>query len=129
MIDVVEALELLEKCAHEMGSEFSSTPRATPLRPNNLAVRALAERGLRLADLSTSPRTTRTDAGPSARIEPALTLGALVAFRTAARFARAGASPSTTLEASYRAVTRYIEILPSSLRDDADIRGWSLTRG
>jgi hypothetical protein len=121
MIDVVEALHSLEKCAHEMDAELSQGRQVTPFNPSNLAVRALAERGLRLADLSVTPRVKAADIGLSARVEPDLTLGALIAFRAAARFARAGASPTYTVNASYRAVMRYIEILPIALRDAADI--------
>ncbi|MCW2522308.1 MAG: hypothetical protein JWO63_643 [Frankiales bacterium] len=123
MIDVVEALEILEKCADEIDSEeLSGGEQEAPLRASNLAGRALAECGLRLADLSSFSRVRAANTARQPRVEPALTLGALIAFRTAARFARAGASPARTVNASYRAVTRYIEILPIGLRDGADSR-------
>jgi hypothetical protein len=49
-----------------------------------------------------------------------MTLGAMIVFRTADKFVRAGAPTVRTLDALYRAVQRYVEVLPDSLQDGAD---------
>jgi hypothetical protein len=49
-----------------------------------------------------------------------MTLGAMIVFRTADKFVRAGAPTARTLDALYRAVQRYVEVLPASLQDGID---------
>jgi hypothetical protein len=121
-IDVVQALELFEICADEMasedaGSEFGRDDAGR--RRLSLTARALAKRELSVAHLSRFPLRGSLD-GAATPAEPTMTLGALIVFRTADRFVRAGASTTRTLEAVYRAVQRYLEIIPSSLQDGAD---------
>lgn len=117
MIDVVQALELLEVCAAEMAGAGSSDGGDTSAaRRNGMshAERALAKGQLRVDDLATFPRrASRSDRRiPDA---PPMTLGALIVFRTAYRSGRAGASAECTLEAAHRATERYVELIPTTL--------------
>jgi hypothetical protein len=122
MIDVVQALELLELCADEMVREDAErdweTGRARR-RPMSLTARALAKRKLNLAHLARfSAGNSRHDA---ATLDgPTMTLGAMIVFRTAHRFGLAGASTERSLDAVYRAVQRYVDIIPGSLQDGVD---------
>jgi hypothetical protein len=122
MIDVIQALELFETCADEMATEDADrrgNRGGTGGRRMTLTARALAKRQLQLADLSRFPLRGVLGDAPSAD-EPTMTLGAMMVFRTADRFGRAGASRTRTIEALYRAVHRYTELIPCSLRDGLD---------
>src|ERR1700735_1812234 len=121
MIDVVQALELFEICADEMATEDAdgtgNLGRAGGRRMT-LTARALAKRQLHVAHLARFPlRRALGDGYPD---EPTMTLGAMIVFRTADRFGRAGASTTRTIEALYRAVQRYVELIPDSLQDGVD---------
>jgi hypothetical protein len=121
MIDVVQALELFEICADEMASEQTTgecNSGETGRQRRTLTARALAKTHLHVAHLARYPLRgvpwdTRTD-------QPTMTLGAMIVFRTADKFVRAGAPTTRTLDALYRAVQRYVEVLPDSLQDGAD---------
>lgn len=121
MIDVVQALELFEICADEMASEQAAsegTAGESGRRRGTLTARALAKTHLHVAHrarypLRGVPWDTRSD-------QPTMTLGAMVVFRTADKFVRAGAPTSRTLDALYRAVQRYVEVIPDSLQDGVD---------
>jgi hypothetical protein len=121
MIDVVQALELFEICADEMANEQSggecNVAQARRQR-TTLTARALAKTQLHVAHLARYPLhgvpwNTTSD-------QPTMTLGAMVVFRTADKFVRAGASTARTLDALYRAVQRYVEVIPASLQDGVD---------
>jgi hypothetical protein len=122
MIDLVQALELFEICADEMTREESSgeySAGAIGHRRMSLTARALAKRQLHVAHLARFPlRGGPRDGAGSDR--PAMTLGAMIVFRTADRFVRAGASTDRTLDAIYRAAQQYVEIIPSALQDGVD---------
>jgi hypothetical protein len=121
MIDVVQALELFEICADEMASEqTASGGNPGPVGPGHgtLTARALAKTHLHVAHLARYPLRgipwdTRSD-------QPTMTLGAMIVFRTADKFVRAGAPTARTLDALYRAVQRYVEVIPDSLQDGVD---------
>jgi hypothetical protein len=116
MIDVADALELLEICADEMSSQGAGGTCRTegvPKRRASLTARALAKGQLNVADLSRFPLRS-SQPGTGEYDEPLMTLGAMIVFRTADKFGRAGASTSRTLDAVYRAVQGYVDILPSS---------------
>jgi hypothetical protein len=121
MIDVVQALELFEICADEMATEDAdgtgNLGRAGSRRMT-LTARALAKRQLHVAHLARFP--LRRALGDEYPDEPTMTLGAMIVFRTADRFGRAGASTTRTIEALYRAVQRYVELIPNSLQDGVD---------
>ena len=122
MIDVVRALELFEICADEMTAERASGDhRAGDAgdRRLTLTARALAKGKLNVAQLTRFPLRGFPGDGTAAR-EPTLTLGAMIVFRTADRCVRAGASPTRTLEALYRAVEHYLDILPGPLQSEVD---------
>jgi hypothetical protein len=122
MIDVIQALELFETCADEMATEDADGTgnRGGPGgRRMTLTARALAKRQLQLASLTRFALRGVLGHAQSAD-EPTMTLGAVMVFRTADRFGRAGASTTHTIEALYRAVHRYAEFIPSSLRDGLD---------
>jgi hypothetical protein len=122
MIDVVQALVLFEICAEEMAAEDASGARDTDRagrRRMTLTARALAKRELDVAHLSRYPhRDFPHDAATPD--QPPMTLGAMIVFRTADKFGRAGASTTHTLDAVYRAAQRYVELLPNSLQDGTD---------
>jgi hypothetical protein len=122
MIDVIQALELFEICADELAAdelEDSSGGREAGRRRPSLTARALAKQQLHVAHLARFP-LRRSWLDPSATDEPAMTLGAMVVFRTADRFGRAGASTERTLDAIYHAVQRYVDIIPTALQDGTD---------
>jgi hypothetical protein len=122
MIDVVQALELLEICAEEIATEDEECePDAVgnPRQRVSLTARALATRQLTVADLVNWPLGILSHNGVTS-YEPAMTLGALIVFRTADRFWRAGASTDRALIAVYCAAQRYAEMIPHSLHDDVD---------
>jgi hypothetical protein len=114
MIDVVQALELFESCAADMAEEDAGTGH----RRKNLTARALTKGQIHRSQLSGFPPTCLPTAVRPVR--PGMTLGALIVFRTADKFGRAGASPARTIDALYRAVQRYVEVLPRSLLDRTD---------
>jgi hypothetical protein len=121
MIGVLQALELFEICPDEIAGEqtiggYNFGEAGQPRR--TLTARALAKTHLHVAHLVRYPLRgvpwdTRTD-------QPAMTLGAMIVFRTADNFVRAGAPTTQTLDALYRAVQRYVEVLPGSLQDGID---------
>jgi hypothetical protein len=116
MIDVVEALQLLEQCAEKRSTE----DRGYVPRLDSLVVQALAERQLHLSDLNRLPLLAASGRIPLTSSESPLTLGALIVFRTAHRFARAGSTTAQAVNAASRAAERYLDILPNSLHDKAD---------
>jgi hypothetical protein len=122
MIDVIQALELLEICADEMAGEHENGEpdgAGTPRRRMSLTARALAKRQLTLAQLANWPLGDCPNRTPTP-CQPAMTVGALIVFRTAHRFGRAGASTERTLDAVYCAAHRYTAMVPHSLQDDVD---------
>jgi hypothetical protein len=121
MITVVDALQLLEECTQEPDSSGAlESANARHGTSNRIVTRALALGELRRSDLTRYPLVLARNGNREAPDDPLLTLGAFIAFRTADRFARAGASPQQTLEASYRAARRYLDIFPAALRNAAD---------
>ncbi|MCW2523240.1 MAG: hypothetical protein JWO63_1575 [Frankiales bacterium] len=121
MITVVDALQLLEECAQEPDVVDTHELRHSQRLPSNRIVARALERGdLRRSDLTRYPLVHARRGDREGREQPPLTLGAFVAFRAADRLARAGASPDQTIEASYRAARRYVDLFPASLRDSAD---------
>jgi len=122
MIDVVQALELFEICADEMAAEDATgecDAGGAGRRRMTLTARALSKRPLDVAHLARFPLHGSLH-GTTAAGEPPMTLGAMIVFRTADRFVRAGASTAHTLDALYRAAQQYLELIPSSLRDGVD---------
>jgi hypothetical protein len=121
MLNIIEALELFEISADEMAAEDAIGVGCVVGhngRRLSLTARALAKRQLDGAHLARIPLR-----GSSYRVaadEPAMTLGAVIVFRTADRFVRAGASTSRTLDAVYRAAQRYLDLIPRSLLDGVD---------
>jgi hypothetical protein len=124
MMDVVQALELFEMCADEIDAEETrgdgdvSDPGRRRL---TLTARALAKSQLDVAQLTRFPLRASLGDGTPAR-EPALTLGAMIVFRTADRCVRARASTGRTLDALHRAVEQYLEIIPGPLQNEVDKR-------
>jgi hypothetical protein len=122
MIDVIPALELFEICADEMAEQDSSDAcELSPLgrRRPSLTARELAKQQVHIAHLARFPLRGPLLLNPTTG-EPTMTLGAVIVFRTADRFGRADASTRRILDAVYRAVQRYMEIIPSSLQDGVD---------
>ena len=122
MIDVVHALELFEICADEMTAERARGDHQVVDaggRRLTLTARALAKAELNVAQLTRFPLRSFPGDGTAAR-EPIMTLGAMIVFRTADKCVRAGASPARTLEALYRAVEQYLDILPGPLQNEVD---------
>ena len=121
MIDVVQALELFEICADEMENEQRAgegTTGEAARKRRTLTARALAKTHLQVAHLARYPlRGVPWDSRPD---QPTMTLGAMIVFRTADKFVRAGAPTARTLDALYRAVQRYVEVIPASLQDGVD---------
>jgi len=117
-IDVVRALDLLETCAAEVAGEEVSAGRRPSFRRSTLTTRALAK--LDIAPLAAN--------GSVVTSGPRLTLGATIAFRAAHRTGRAGAPAPRALDAAYRAVHRYLNLLPRSMLDGADLTAWSSSR-
>ncbi len=121
VIDLVQALELLQICADEMAGDADDERSLAPAADKrmSLAARALAKRQLDVARLS------RLDLGDDPYgtgepREPTMTLGAFVVFRTACRLGQAGVSTVHTLDAVYRTARWYLETIPSSLQDRDD---------
>lgn len=121
VIDLIQALELLQICADEMADDADDERFLAPSadKRTSLAARALAKRQLDVTqlcrlDLGDDPNAT---AEPR---EPSMTLGALVVFRTASRLGLAGVSTARTLDAVYRTARWYLETIPSSLQDRDD---------
>jgi hypothetical protein len=118
MIDVVQALELLEICAADAAGQDAPEEGGTGVAPHrrmSLAERALARRQLHVSDLAPPSFGGRPRHDSAAPDGSKLTLGAVIAFRTADRFERAGGSTAHTLEAAHRAVARYAELISSAL--------------
>jgi hypothetical protein len=110
---------LLEICAADMASEHEDVnfERTGVIRTTqSLAARALAARQLSVAQLGSWPVPVQVGRPTG----PALSIGALIVFRTAHRFWRAGASTERTLSAVYCVASRYAVAIPDSLQDDVD---------
>jgi hypothetical protein len=114
VIDIVDALDLLESCVRDRGEGYRSPrPRdAFQSATDSVVTYALSKTGAPLTALSPLAHTPIGDLYATGRHPLPLTLGAVVVFRAAESEDRRGHTWGMSLEAALRAASRFVELVP-----------------
>lgn len=113
MIDVIDALDRLDECVRDQADGHD--PSDASRLPGALLAAAVGK-PLAIADaLLQLPLVPDRRVGESAMERETLSIGALVALRTADRKQRAGACWSCSAAAAQRSVVAYVDLLPDRL--------------
>jgi hypothetical protein len=124
VIDIVDALNLLDSCVRDRGNDYRSPPRrlaaVSPTEPqgeasaatDSIVTCALRKAGAPLAVLSALAYTPIADVYASGPPDLNLTLGAVVVFRAAEAAERLGQTWAMSLEAALRVAARFVELIP-----------------
>ncbi|MCU1655350.1 MAG: hypothetical protein JWO57_6 [Pseudonocardiales bacterium] len=107
MIDIVDALDLLERCVQDR--------RAGHRSGNGIVALALTKGGMPLTEVSRLADTPIGDAYAAGRRPLNLTLGAVVVLRAADSVERRGQPWGLALQAALRAASRYAELIPDGV--------------
>jgi hypothetical protein len=126
-LDIVDALELLDRCVRERGEDYRSLPdrlpagsptgadEAFPGETDRIVTLALSKAGAPRQALSALAHTSLADLYASGRHPFDLTLGAVVVFRAAESVERRGQTWATALQAASRAASRLLDLIPDSV--------------
>jgi hypothetical protein len=127
MIDIVDALDLLDSCVRDRGAAFRSprrrgsavSPRgryySCPAAGDSIVNLALIKAGVPLPALSRLANKTVAD-GYASGLDPLdLTLGAVVVLRAAESMERRGHAWGSCLQAALQAASRFIELIPDGV--------------
>jgi hypothetical protein len=114
VIDIVDALDLVDSCVRECGEGYRSLRRrdAIPTATDSIVTLALSKAGVPLTALSPLAHTPIADLYVSGRHPLPLTLGAVVVFRAAESEDRRGQTWAICSEAALRAASRFVELIP-----------------
>jgi hypothetical protein len=124
VIDIVDALDLLDSCVRDRGEDYRSLRRrlpavsrtgrndAFPAATDSIVTLALTKAGAPLIALSPLAHTSVADVYASERHRINLTLGAVVVFRAAESVERRGQTWAMSLQAALRAASRFVELIP-----------------
>jgi hypothetical protein len=127
VIDIVEALDLLESCVRDRGAGYRSPRRglpgvsrtgandAFPTATDSIVTLALSKAGAPLTALSPLTQLSVADVYASGRHPVGLTLGAVVVFRAAEAAQRRGQTWAMSLQAALLAASRFVELIPDGL--------------
>jgi hypothetical protein len=105
MIDIVDALDLLDSWVCQRGSDYRSAHRGQVARP----------RTGRHSYYACRDATDSVVTSGLTRIGPNLTLGAVVVLRAAASVQRQGGTRGASRDAGLRAASRFVELVPDDL--------------
>lgn len=126
-IDIVDALDLLDRCVLERGEGYRSpcrhlravspteAPAAVPSATDSMVVLALRKAGASPAVLNALAHMSVAELYASGRRPLNLTLGALVVFRAAETVERRGQTWLMALQAAAGAASRLVELIPDEL--------------
>jgi hypothetical protein len=124
VIDIVDALDLLDSCVRDRGEGYRSLRRRLPAVPrtggndacpaatDSIVTLALTKAGAPLTALRPLAHTSVADVYASGRHRINLTLGAVVVFRAAESVERRGQTWAMSLQAALRAASRFVELIP-----------------
>jgi hypothetical protein len=126
MIDIVEALDLLERCVRDRGDGYRSPQHGSAASrgrrhptcskaANRIVALALTKGGTPLTEVSRLADTPIGDAYAAGRHSLNLTLGAVVVLRAAESVERRGQTWGLALKAALGAASRFAELIPDSV--------------
>jgi hypothetical protein len=118
VIDIVDALDLLDSCVRDHGEGYRSATgpkEAVPTATDSIVTLALSKAGAPLSALSPLAHTPIADLYASGRHPIPLTLGAVVVFRAAESVDRRGQTWAMSLQAALRAASRFVELIPDKV--------------
>jgi hypothetical protein len=129
MIDIVDALDLLNSCVRDRGENYrspaldESTASASwrydagRAVTDDIVTRALASAATPTTTGSWLMRGSVVDAYASGQNPFNLTLGAVIVLRAAQSTERRGATWGASLEAALRGASRFVELIPGGFGD------------
>ncbi|MCW2541144.1 MAG: hypothetical protein JWN95_2869 [Frankiales bacterium] len=128
-IDIVDALDLLDRCVRERGEGYRKPRRhlraisctvgddAFPSATDGIVTLALSKAGAPRAALRALAHESLADLYASGRCPFNLTLGAVVVFRAAEAAERRGQTWLMGLQAAVAAASRFVVLIPDGLAD------------
>ena len=123
MIDIVDALDLLDSCVRDRGDSYRSTGRrgptgsfsrrypACPAVTESIVTLVLARAGTPLTAISRVASTAVGDAYASGEHDLNLTVGAVVVLRAAESMERRGGTWGLARQAAAQAASRFAELV------------------
>jgi hypothetical protein len=123
VINIVDALDLLDSCVRERGDNYRSTRRrdpigslsrrypACPTTTDSIVTLVLAKAGTPLTAISRVANTSVGDAYASGEHDLNLTVGAVVVLRAAESKERHGATWGVARQAAAHAASRFAELV------------------
>ena len=117
MIDVIHALDLLDECVRDQAAGLYPSDEAE--WPGALLAVAVGQSPTTVRGLLQLPLAPEPRAGEPATEQETLSIGALIALRSADRMQRAGACWSCSVAAARRSVVAYVDLLPERLVQEA----------
>jgi hypothetical protein len=126
VIDIVDALELVDNCVRARGEDYRALPRLAAVSPgkpkaeapgqcDSIVTLALREAGAPLTVLSALAHSPVADVYASGRADLNLTLGAVVVFRAAESAELHGQTWAMSLHAALQAAAGFIELIPDGV--------------
>jgi hypothetical protein len=127
MIDIVEALDLLDSCVRDRGADYRSRRRpgapgsrteryyTCPAATETIVQLALIKAGAPHSAIGQLANGTVADFYASGPDSINLTLGAVVALRAAESGERLGHTWGVCLQAALRAASRFVELIPDGV--------------
>jgi hypothetical protein len=124
VIDIVDALDLVDSCVRDRGEDYRALPRrlaaVSPIKPkaeapgvsDSIVTLALRKAGAPLTVLSALAHAPVADVYASGRPDLNLTLGAVVVFRAAESAERRGQTWAMSRQAALQAAARFVELIP-----------------
>jgi hypothetical protein len=123
MIDIVDALDLIDRCVHERGDSYRSPRSRDPAGPvsrrfptcpaasDSIVTLVLTKAGTPHAVISGLASTSVADAYASGERDLNLTVGAVVVLRAAQAVERRGQTWGVAREAAVRAASRFADLM------------------
>jgi hypothetical protein len=123
VIDIVDALELLDSCVRDRGASYRSTHRrgsagslsrrypTCPTATDSIVTLALTKAGTPLSAISRLAHTSVGDAYASGEHDLNLTVGAVAVFRAAQSTERRGETWGRARQAAMRVASRFAELM------------------
>jgi hypothetical protein len=127
VIDIVDALDLLDSCVRDRGASYRPGPRrlaavspdglddAAPAAADGIVTLALRKAGAPRTALSALAHMPVADVYASGRFPLDLTLGAVVVLRAAESVERRGQTWAMSLQAALRAASRFVDLIPDGV--------------
>jgi hypothetical protein len=126
VIDIVDAIDLLDSCVHDRGDGYRSPHRrgsadagpggnSGPAATDSIMSLALIKAGVQGPAVSRVANSTLADVHAAGLLPLNLTLGAVVALRAAESMERRGHTWGSCLQAALRAASRFVELIPDGV--------------